>query len=142
MTNHVNLADQLCFSVYNVNRLFNKFYQEALAPYKLTYSQYLVMTALWEHDNQELRELGAALHLSSNTLTPLVRRLESNGWVNRLHPVNDKRRLVVSLTEKGRENEDPIHQTLADCLGKYALTRDDYQRALALNEKLITALSD
>ncbi|KRM87440.1 MarR family winged helix-turn-helix transcriptional regulator [Lacticaseibacillus thailandensis] len=142
MSTHVHLADQLCFSVYNVNRLFNKFYQEALSPYGLTYPQYLLLTALWEHDHQELRELGVTLHLSSNTLTPLVRRLAQSGWVNRTHPATDKRRLIVSLTDQARANEDPIHQTLADCLGHYALTLDDYREALALNEKLIAALNN
>lgn len=142
MTNHVNLADQLCFSVYNVNRLFNKFYQEALAPYRLTYSQYLVMTALWENDHQELRDLGDKLHLNSNTLTPLLRRLEQNGWVTREHPANDKRRLVISLTTKAKADEEPIHEDLAECLGQYALTMDDYRQALAVNERLITALNE
>jgi hypothetical protein len=61
MTTHVNLANQLCFSVYNVNRLFNKFYQDALAAYGLTYPQYLLLTVLWNHDHRELRELGSEL---------------------------------------------------------------------------------
>lgn len=142
MSTHVHLADQLCFSVYNVNRLFNKFYQEALSPYGLTYPQYLLLTTLWEHDHQELRDLGATLHLNSNTLTPLVRRLTQSGWVTRAHPATDKRRLIISLTAKAHANEDPIHQTLADCLGHYALTLDDYRKALALNEKLIAALNN
>lgn len=61
MTTHVNLANQLCFNVYNVNRLFNKFYQDALADFGLTYPQYLLLTVLWNHDHQELRALGQEL---------------------------------------------------------------------------------
>lgn len=141
MTTHVHLADQLCFSVYNVNRLFNKFYATALADFELTYSQYLLLTALWDTDHQELRDLGETLHLSSNTLTPLVRRLEARGWVQRTHPVADKRRLIVSLTPMAKDSEATIHQALADCLGRYALTQDDYEQALALNQKLFTALN-
>ena len=68
MTPEIELANQLCFSIYNANRLFNKFYVEALAPFKLTYAQYLVLMALWEHDDQSLHELGTVLRLSSNTL--------------------------------------------------------------------------
>ncbi|KRK98604.1 transcription regulator [Secundilactobacillus odoratitofui DSM 19909 = JCM 15043] len=142
MTTHVHLADQLCFSVYNVNRLFNKFYQEALEPYRLTYPQYLLLTTLWEQDHRELRDLGQTLHLNSNTLTPMVRRLEERGWVTRTHPENDKRRLVVSLTKMARDNEAPIHDALATCLARYQLTIEDYEQALALNQKLQTAFSE
>lgn len=141
MTTHLQLAEQLCFSVYNVNRLFNKFYQEALAPYELTYPQYLILTALWEQDQRELRDLGTVLQLNSNTLTPLVKRLEAHGWVTRTHPANDKRRLIVSLTAKGIDNEQAIHETIGQCIAKYHLSIDDYQQALALNKKLMTAFN-
>ncbi|WP_155286613.1 MarR family winged helix-turn-helix transcriptional regulator [Lacticaseibacillus zhaodongensis] len=142
MTNHVNLANQLCFSVYNVNRLFNKFYQEALADFDLTYSQYLLLTALWNQDHRELRDLGDELKLSSNTLTPLVKRLEARGWVTRVHPETDRRRLLVSLTPKAKAQEAPIQQALAECLGRYSFTKADYEQAMSLNQKLIAALSN
>jgi DNA-binding MarR family transcriptional regulator len=140
MTTHVNLANQLCFSVYNVNRLFNKFYQDALAAYGLTYPQYLLLTVLWNHDHQELRELGSELKLNSNTLTPLVKRLEERGWVQRIHPADDKRRLIVSLTTHAKDSETSIQSALAECLGKYHLTAEDYEQALTLNQKLIAAM--
>ncbi|WP_125710019.1 MarR family winged helix-turn-helix transcriptional regulator [Lacticaseibacillus porcinae] len=140
MTTHVNLANQLCFSVYNVNRLFNKFYQDALTDFGLTYPQYLLLTVLWNQDHQELRALGQELQLNSNTLTPLVKRLEERGWVKRVHPQTDKRRLIVSLTDHAKASETSIQQALADCLGQYHLTAADYQQALALNQKLIAAL--
>lgn len=140
MTSHVNLADQLCFSVYNVNRLFNKFYQDALADFGLTYPQYLVLTAMWNRDHREMRDLGSELQLSSNTLTPMVKRLAERGWLTRVHPQADKRRLVINLTPQAKAQEAPIQQALADCLGRYHLTVDDYEEALALNQKLIAAL--
>lgn len=142
MTTHVDLANQLCFSVYNVNRLFNKFYQDALADYGLTYPQYLLLTVLWSGDHRELRELGTELRLNSNTLTPLVKRLEDHGWVERSHPADDKRRLIVSLTAHAKASEAPIHEALADCLGSYHLTATDYEQALELNQKLIAAMED
>lgn len=141
MTYHIHIEDQLCFSTYNVNRLFNKFYQEALDPYKLTYPQYLLLTILWENDHQELKELGAKLYLKSNTLTPVVRRLEKTGWVTRSQP-EDKRRLIVSLTDKAIKNEEPIHQALADCFGRHQLSPEDYQQALDLNQKFIAAFNE
>lgn len=140
MPTHVDLANQLCFSVYNVNRLFNKFYQDALAEFGLTYPQYLLLTVLWNGDHRELRELGAALKLNSNTLTPLVKRLEERGWVQRSRPAADKRRLIVSLTPHAQASEAAIQAALADCLGEYHLTATDYQQALALNQKLIAAM--
>lgn len=140
MTTHVNLANQLCFSVYNVNRLFNKFYQDALSEFGLTYPQYLLLTVLWNQDHRELRDLGQELQLNSNTLTPLVKRLEEHGWVTRKHPQTDKRRLIVSLTVHAKTSEAAIQQALAECLGRYRLTEADYEQALALNQKLITAL--
>jgi DNA-binding MarR family transcriptional regulator len=142
MPDHVQLANQLCFSVYNVNRLFNKFYQDALKDFDLTYPQYLLLTVLWNEDHRELRDLGDALHLSSNTLTPLLKRLESRGWVTRTHPETDKRRLIVSLTAHAKAQEAPIQAALVKCLGHYALTIDDYQQALALNQKLEAGLSN
>lgn len=104
MNDDIQLTNLLCFSVYNMNRLFNKFYQQALAPLGLTYAQYLVLMSLWEHDNQTLHELGDELKLSSNTLTPLLKRLEKNGWLTRVRPENDRRQLIVSLTDKAMTN--------------------------------------
>ena len=101
----MKLANQLCFSAYNVSRLFAKFYEQQLKPFGLTYSQYLVLLALWEHDNQPLHEVGKQLDLSSNTLTPLLKRLEQSGWVKRQRSEADKRQLVVSLTQRGMSNK-------------------------------------
>ncbi|KFN92897.1 MarR family winged helix-turn-helix transcriptional regulator [Tetragenococcus muriaticus] len=94
------LADQLCFSIYNTNRLFAKFYQKALEPYQLTYTQYIVLLALWEQDCKTLSDLAKELELASNTLTPLLKRLETAGWLTRCRAENDQRQLMIQLTEK------------------------------------------
>ena len=112
----MKLANQLCFSAYNVSRLFAKFYEQQLKPFGLTYSQYLVLLALWEHDNQPLHEVGKQLDLSSNTLTPLLKRLEQSGWVKRQRSEADKRQLVVSLTQKGMSNKKQSLGAVAQCL--------------------------
>ncbi|ANZ60235.1 MarR family transcriptional regulator [Secundilactobacillus paracollinoides] len=139
MNDDIQLTNLLCFSVYNMNRLFNKFYQQALAPLGLTYAQYLVLMSLWEHDNQTLHELGDELKLSSNTLTPLLKRLEKNGWLTRVRPENDRRQLIVSLTDKGNDEQDAIFEALADCIANYHLSPEQYKQALALNNDLISA---
>lgn len=77
------LENQLCFEIYEVHRLFNKFYQQSLIEFGLTYPQYIVLLALWDKDNQQLKELAQVLNLKSNTLTPLLKRLEDNEWIVR-----------------------------------------------------------
>lgn len=137
----MNLSNQLCFSIYNANRLFAKFYQQILSEYQLTYPQYLVMLALWEEDPRNLHDLGQALHLASNTLTPLLRRLEDAGWLTRARPTEDKRQLIVSLTDKGQKLKPEIKQKLAHCISDAGgFSRESYQKLLADNRQLIESL--
>jgi DNA-binding MarR family transcriptional regulator len=77
----MKLANQLCFSAYNVNRLFSKFYEQQLKKFGLTFSQYLVLLTLWEENNQTLWAIGKKLDLASNTLTPLLKEIRTN-WLD------------------------------------------------------------
>lgn len=86
MQDDLTLANQLCFSTYHASRLLIKLYQQALQPFSLTYPQYLVLLSLWENDRQPLHDLGDRLDFGSNTLTPLLRRMEYNGWLTRTPP--------------------------------------------------------
>lgn len=137
MKEEMQLTNQLCFAIYNANRVFNRFYQQALAPFKLTYSQYLVLLSLWEKDGQTLHEMGDELKLNSNTLTPVLKRLENAGWLTRTRPQEDRRQLVIHLTEKGKESQALIYHELEQCIAKYHLSMDEYKAALALNKKLV-----
>jgi len=110
------LANQLCFSAYNVSRLFAKFYEKELKRFGLTYSQYLVLLALWENDNQTLNAIGKQLELSSNTLTPLLKRLEQAGWVKRGRSREDKRQLIVTLTHKAYRQQDAVFKAISSCI--------------------------
>lgn len=112
----MTLANQLCFSAYNVSRLFAQFYEQQLRPFGLTYSQYLVLLALWEEDNRTLHKIGRQLDLSSNTLTPLLKRLEQSGWVIRERSETDKRQLMVTLTEKAHQQQEAVFEAVAECL--------------------------
>lgn len=142
----IKLANQLCFSVYNTSRLFTKFYQKALEEFNLTYPQYLVLLALWEEDHQTLHQIGRRLHLESNTLTPLLRRMEQAGWIIREKSPQDKRQLGIRLKDKGRDAKDPIQQAIADCLGHEHFDISEYQEAhetiVKLEETLRTALAE
>jgi MarR family transcriptional regulator, organic hydroperoxide resistance regulator len=98
----LKLKDFLCFAVYATGHEFNRVYKPLLEPLGLTYPQYLVMTALWEKDGQTVSEVGQALSLESNTLTPLLKRLEAQGRVRRVRDARDERLVRLHLTEAGR----------------------------------------
>lgn len=101
-TGELALTRQLCFAIHATARALDRRYATLLAPLGLTYPQYLAMLALWEGDGPTLRDLGAALHLDSGTLTPLVKRLEAAGLVTRARDPHDERLLRVRLTDAGR----------------------------------------
>ncbi|OTG92689.1 MarR family transcriptional regulator [Acinetobacter sp. ANC 4654] len=100
---HLKLDKQLCFPLYAASNLLVKVYRPLLEPLGLTYSQYLVMLVLWERDSVSVGDLGHCLYLDSGTLTPLLKRMENSGFINRQRDPNDERRVLVSLTTKGLE---------------------------------------
>jgi DNA-binding MarR family transcriptional regulator len=99
----LSLDRQVCFALYSTSLAMTKLYKPVLGELELTYPQYLVMLALWEHDELSLTELGLLLFLDSGTLTPLVKRLETQALVDRRRDPNDERRVIVSLTPAGRQ---------------------------------------
>jgi DNA-binding MarR family transcriptional regulator len=98
----LQLDNQLCFAAYRVSHAFTAAYKPLLEPLGLTYPQYLAMLVLWEGDGVTVSELGARLGLDSGTLTPLLKRLDSAGLVQRLRDVQDERRVRIGLTPAGR----------------------------------------
>lgn len=98
----LRLDDFLCFAVYSAGHAFNRFYKPLLDELGLTYTQYLAMVLLWEEDRRTVGQLGEKLFLESNTLTPLLKRLEVMGYVVRTRDAADERVVRVRLTEKGR----------------------------------------
>ena len=97
------LGSMLCFTVYSMAHAFNRAYKPLLDALGLTYPQYLAMFALWERDNQSVKELGDLLRLDSGTLTPLLKRLEAMGLVRRARDPDDERSVRISLTPAGIE---------------------------------------
>jgi DNA-binding MarR family transcriptional regulator len=96
------LDRQLCFALYSASLAMTKVYKPLLEPLGLTYPQYLVMLVLWESDGPTVSQLGQRLTLDSGTLTPLLKRLESLGYVQRQRDADDERRVLVRLTPEGR----------------------------------------
>ena len=106
MHEQLKLSNQLCFRLYTVTRLITQAYRPLLDPLGLTYPQYLVMMVLWEQDNQTVGDIGRRLMLDTNTLTPLLQRMEREGLLVRTHGISDGRQTLVSLTKKGIHLEE------------------------------------
>ncbi len=96
------LDHQLCFALYAASLAMTKLYKPLLEPLGLTYPQYLAMLVLWQGDGLTVSQLGERLALDSGTLTPLLKRLESSGLVQRLRDATDERRVLLQLTAAGR----------------------------------------
>ncbi len=98
----LSLDRQVCFPLYAATNLLQRAYRPVLEPLGLTYSQYLVMLLLWEHEPASVGELGERLHLDTATMTPLLKRMERAGLVSRTRDPQDERRVLIGLTSKGR----------------------------------------
>ncbi|MBK3777768.1 MarR family transcriptional regulator [Azospirillum brasilense] len=112
------LADFLCFAIYSANLAFGRAYRPILEELGLTYLQYITVVALWEEDNQTVRGLGEKLFLESNTLTPILKKLEAMGYVTRQRDPEDERHVRVGLTDAGRRlREKGLNMTLVKQTG-------------------------
>lgn len=109
----LTLDDQLCFSLYGASMAINRAYKPLLDALEITYPQYLVLSALWEHDAQSIGAIGERLGLDSSNVTPLVKRMEVAGLVSRQRNPADERQVFVTLTAAGREM-----QVRSACLGQ------------------------
>lgn len=101
MYEQLKLDNQVCFRLYTASRLITQAYRPLLEPLGLTYPQYLVLMVLWEKDHQTVSEICKRLVLESNTLTPLLQRMEKEGLLVRKKGTADSRQTLVSLTRKG-----------------------------------------
>lgn len=102
------LDEMLCFNLYAAARATNRLYTTLLAPWDLTYPQYLVLKLLWSRESLTVGEIGKSLMLDSGTTTPLVRRLETRGLLTRTRSTADERVVTVTLTTEGRTLEEEM----------------------------------
>lgn len=96
------LDEQICFPLYAASRLVTRLYHPLLEPMGITYPQYLVMLSLWQHGDLTVSQLCARTVLESNTLTPLLKKMEVKGLISRKRQADDERVVEVSLTKQGR----------------------------------------
>ncbi|TWI57358.1 DNA-binding MarR family transcriptional regulator [Pseudomonas duriflava] len=100
---YFKLDQQLCFALYSTSLAMTKVYKPLLDAVGLTFPQYLMMLVLWENDGLPLKELARRLHQDSGALTPVVKRLEAEGYVTRRRSTEDERNLSIELTPAGRD---------------------------------------
>ena len=127
------LDNQLCFPLYAASKEVTRRYKPYLDPLELTYTQYVTMMALWEKDSVSVKELGKRLYLDSATLTPLLKRLESHGYIMRQRSKEDERSVIISLTPEGRDLREralEVPKGIGSCI------RMDPQDALELKTLL------
>lgn len=121
-------GDMLCFALYSASHAMTRLYRPLLAPLGLTYPQYLVLVSLWAQDGQSVRELGEELALESNTLTPLLKRMEESGLITRARSSEDERVVQVSLTEKGSVLRTEAEKVTACVFEASGLSLDELSR--------------
>lgn len=127
------LDEQLWFALYSASKKFTHFYQDALAEFKLTYPQYITMLILWEKSPMTVRDLGKRLNLDSGTLTPLLKRLEKLGWVNRNRNQEDERQVDITLTDYALEQRDAVYSRVNNCIDLIGMKQSEYD---AMNDQL------
>lgn len=102
MEQEFKLDNQLCFRLYTASRLITQSYHPLLSEFGLTYPQYLVLLVLWEKDGQPVNDIAKRLMLETNTVTPLLKRMEAEGVLTRTQGKKDARQTIVTLTKEGK----------------------------------------
>jgi DNA-binding MarR family transcriptional regulator len=124
--NSPKLADFLCFAIYSANLAYGRAYRPILDELGLTYTQYIAIIALWEEDEQTVSSLGEKLFLESNTLTPILKKLEGLGYLQRKRSSADERQVIVTLTDAGRAlREKGLNMNLVEASG---LTPEEFPK--------------
>lgn len=116
----LKLSNQVCFPLYACSKELVNRYTPYLKKLGLTYTQYIVMMVMWESESVSSRELAQLLHLDYGTLTPVLKRLENTGYLNRQRDPKDERLLLITITEKGKNLKDEavkIPSCIAECMG-------------------------
>lgn len=137
----IKLGNQLCFPLYVASRIMTKAYQPLLDNMDITYPQYLVLMVLWEKDNQPVNTIAQKLFLNTNTITPLLQRMEKQGIIKRKKSKEDSRKVLVSLTESGATLKDKAYCIPEEMLKKLDISLDDIKGLKDMLDLIIYNLS-
>lgn len=142
---NLKLSRQACFRLYTAARLLIQVYQPWFAQLGITYTQYLVLMVLWEQDGLPLNAISRRLYLESNTLTPLIKRMEAMKMVVRKKNKDDARQTIVTLTEHGRALQQQaavIPDCMTSVLHERGMADEEFIAMIPTLDHLIEALSD
>lgn len=138
------LDNQLCFRLYTASRLLSQAYHPLLSEHGLTYPQYLVLLALWEKDAQPVNDIAKRLFLETNTVTPLLQRMEKEGILTRRKGEKDARQMIVSLTGKGKGLQKKLADvpfTIASAIVCDSITPESTPELFRMLDDIIAKLS-
>ncbi len=142
----LQLKNQICYRLYTAARLITQAYTPMFSTMGITYPQYLVLMVLWEKDSQPVNDIAHRLLLETNTVTPLLQRMEKQGLVIRQRGKEDKRQQIVSLTEKGHTLEEQAISTIpagmSEEMKTCPLKLEDYQRLAEDLDAIIETLKN
>ena len=130
------LENQLCFPLYAASRLTTKRYAPYLKELDITYPQYLVMMVLWQQNDQSVNDIGEKLLLETNTLTPLLKRLEQKNILERNRSTKDERSVVISLTNKGKKLKEKALKIPHEIANSLMSDDLDFERLAEFQETL------
>jgi len=133
------LERQVCFALSVASRSVVAAYRPVLEPLGLTHPQYLVMLALWENAPLSVKELSSLLQLDPGTLSPLIKRLEASGYVERKRKPEDERTLAIAPTERGRLLRRDAEQVPVEMMRRLGMSRDELALLHQLMNRLIVA---
>ena len=144
MHKELQLDNQICFRLYAASRLIIQAYTPILTELGITYPQYMVLMVLWENDNLPVNDIAHRLLLATNTVTPLLQRMERLGIIRRAKGTADKRQQIVSLTDKGRVMEETAYRLIPEGMGNQLsscpLKRLDYINLAQQLDSIINTL--
>ncbi|WP_319480034.1 MarR family transcriptional regulator [uncultured Draconibacterium sp.] len=132
----LKLSNQLCFPIYAASRLITRTYQPMLDELGITYPQYLVLMVLWESDSMPVNTIAKKLILNTNTITPLLKRMEVQGIVKRTRSDEDERKVTVSLTDKGQQLRNQAAEIPEKLAAQLDTDKITVEELIDLREKL------
>ncbi|NME72030.1 MarR family winged helix-turn-helix transcriptional regulator [Flammeovirga aprica] len=136
----LKLDNQFCFPLYAASRFITQQYRPMLDKLGVTYPQYLVLLVLWEKDGIPIKEITEKLLLETNTITPLLKRMQTNALIERTRSKEDERVVTISLTQKGKELQKEAAQIpneLMETLGCLNINKDDMMKVKEVLEKML-----
>lgn len=134
----LKLKNQICFPLYAAARRITGAYTPYLKPLGLTYTQYITFMVLWEQDGLSVSEICSRLCLDSGTVTPMLKKMESSGWVRRRRSEEDERSVQIFLTEEGRAMKQKVSDVPRQVGSCFCLNAEDAQKLYELLYQILT----